>query len=201
MELSTRRPFIVAHPRDYINQRGVPGQSGCPIICDRCPSWHPYPHQRRRFAARASDRWKLIQRPVLYCGVIRYRYGGDEHAGSSTCYTRATLITPTDAHPARLPSAPCYQPALRAFRGRPLINPSPATRIDLQRRSRPKAGPRCHYVRRDSAAFFIGDHHDRIQATEPIVVTNLFIAVVFFFINTPTHTPEPFHGVISALLT
>jgi len=55
----------------------------------------------------------------------------DEHAGASTCFNSATLITPTDAHPARLPAALYDQPALPAFRGRPLINPSPATRIDF----------------------------------------------------------------------
>jgi len=54
-------------------------------------------------------------------------------------------------HPARLPGllagALYDQPALRAFRGRPLINPSPATRIDLRLRSQLKAGTKYHNVR------------------------------------------------------
>jgi len=63
-------------------------------------------------------------------------------------------------HPARPPGALYAQPALRAFRGRPLINPSSATRIDLRLRSQLGAGTKYHKVRRDSASSSQNDHVD-----------------------------------------
>jgi len=111
------------------------------IICDRCPSQRLYPHQRRRFAARAWKRhrtWRpcywslkinLTSRSLLcrHSIPVWWRTRGHEHLFRSRRFNHA--------HPARRPHALYDQPALRAFRGRPLINPSPATRIDLQFRS------------------------------------------------------------------